>query len=370
MWQLLHPLARRQWPNEQDFAAFLSRKFAPDGRSTIASVNVANPEKLAGWHDVRFTAQPLEASQVAATLTLTRQAPYAIPPSDRNDQQPMVLVLDAGQWRVVDGGPADVQGPVLVPIRPVLRRVRVPILMYHHIAPTPQRTPQMGDYDYRLAVDLTVTPQAFAAQLDWLIGHGYQTITLQQVMAALYNGVALPPRPIVLSFDDGYQDNAQNAGPALMQRHMVGIFDVITGLVGNASGPLQYMTWPEITMLAHEGMQIESHTIFHRDLGTLSDVELRTELVDSRQTIAQHLGQAPQFICYPSGEPFRSGSVAAQQRLLQFVAQDGYVGGLLDPRVAGAVQSSTAPEQLTRIRVAGQESLSQFAASILDQPGP
>lgn len=370
MWQLLHPLARSRWANQQEFATFLSRKFAPGGTSTIASVKVENPAPIVGWDDVRFTTQPLEGMKVAATLTLTKQAPYAVPPSALLDQEPMVLVEDAGQWRVVDGGPADVQGPVLAPSRPPLRRIRVPIMMYHHIAPAPQRTPQMGDYDYRLAVDLTVTPQAFAAQLDWLVGHGYRAITLQQVMAALYDGIVLPPKPIVLSFDDGYQDNADYAGPALMQRHMVGTFNIVTGLVGNTSGPLRYMTWAEITALAQEGMQIESHTVFHRDLGTLSDLEVQTELVDSRQMIAQHLGLAPQFICYPSGEPFRSGSTAAQKRLLSFVAQDGYIGGLLDPRVAGAIQSSTAPEQLTRIRVAGQESLTQFAASIVDQPGP
>jgi peptidoglycan/xylan/chitin deacetylase (PgdA/CDA1 family) len=365
MWQLLHPLARRQWTNEQAFAAFLQRKFAPDGTSTIASVNVTISAALSGWNDVRFTAQPLAAVQVAATVMLTQQAPYAMPPSDLSDRQPMVLVQDAGQWRVVD-----VQGPVLAPSHPVVRRVRVPIMMYHHVAPAPQRTPQMGDYDYRLAVDLTVTPAAFAAQLDWLVAHGYQTITLQQVMAALYDGLALPPKPIVLSFDDGYQDNADYAGPLLLQRHMVGVFNIVTGLVANTSGTLRYMTWPEIAGLSHEGMQIESHTVFHRDLGVLSALQVQTELVDSRQMIAQHLGQAPQFICYPSGEPFRSGTVAAQRAIAHFAQQDGYVGGLLDPRVAGAVQSSSTPEQLTRIRVAGQETLGQFTSSILDQPGP
>lgn len=370
MWRLLHPQAQRQWPNEQAFAAFLSHKFAPGGTSTIATVSVGAPQQLANWNDVRFTNVPLAAVQAQATLVLRKNAPYAVPPTDLSDSQPMVLAQDGGQWRIVDGGPADLQGPVLAPSQPALRRLRVPILMYHHVAPAPQRTPQMGDYDYRLAVDLTVTPQAFAAQLDWLVAHSYQTITLQQLMAALYDGWSLPPQPVILSFDDGYQDNAQYAAPALLQRHMVGIFNVVTGLVGNTNGPLRYMSWQQITSLAAAGMEIESHTVFHRDLGTLSDLEVQTELVDSRQMIAQHLGQAPQFICYPSGEPFRSGAVAAQQRVLRLVALDGYVGGLLDPRVAGAIQSSTAPEQLTRIRVAAQESLSQFAASIGGQPGP
>jgi peptidoglycan/xylan/chitin deacetylase (PgdA/CDA1 family) len=370
MWQRLHPAARARWPNEQAFAAFLAAKFAPSGTTTIAAVSAKDPEPIGAWNDVRFTTHPTPAVAVTAALTLTDGAPYAVPPSERIDRQRLVLVQDGSGWAVMDSGPADVQGPVLVPSHPALRRLRVPIMMYHHVAPAPERTPQMGDYDFRLALDLTVTPQDFAAQLDWLATHGYQTITLQQLMAALYDGLALPAHPIILSFDDGYEDNAQYAAPALLQRHMVGTFNIVTGLVGSTGGSLQYMTWDQVTALATDGMVIESHTVFHRDLGTLTELEVQTELVDSRQMLAQHVGVAPQFICYPSGEPFRSGTVAAQQRLLRLVPQDGYVGGLLDPRVAGAIQSSAAPEQLTRIRVAGQETLNQFVANIEDQPGP
>lgn len=369
MWQLLHPVARRRWPDERAFARFLAAKFAPGGVSSITAVSAGDPRTMPAWNDVRFVTQPTPAIQVAAMLTLSTNAPYAVPPSERKDQEPMVLVQDGGQWKIVDGGPADVQGPVIVPIHPDPRQVRVPILMYHHVAPAPKRTSQMGDYDYRLAVDLTVTPDDFAAQLDWLAAHGYQTITLPEVMAALYDGYPLPSNPIVLSFDDGYQDNARYAAPALLQRRMVGTFNIVTGLVGTSGGTLQYMTWPEIAGLAAEGMPIESHTVLHRDLGTLSEAAAQKELVDSRQALAQHLGEEPQFICYPSGEPFRSGTTAAQQRLLRLVPQAGYVGGLLDPRVAGAVQSSVTPNQLTRIRVAGQESLSQFMASIVNQSG-
>ncbi|MGI8913591.1 MAG: polysaccharide deacetylase family protein, partial [Chloroflexota bacterium] len=370
MWHETHPQARNRWSSEQAFAAFLAEKFAPAGVSIVKSVSVDGAQSLTTWNDVRFVEQAASAVAVPASVTLLASAPLAVPPTDLNDKAPLVLLQEGGQWKVVDGGPADLQGPVLVPNHPAPRRLRVPILMYHHIAPAPQRTPQMGDFDYRLAVDLTVTPVDFAAQLDWLAAHGYQTITLQQVMAGLYDGVELPPQPIVLSFDDGYADNAQFAAPALLQRRMVGAFNIVTGLVGSTGGPLQYMNWSQITVLAAEGMQIESHTVSHRDLGTLTEAEVQTELVESRQIIAQHLGQAPQFLCYPSGEPFRSGALTAQQRLLLLAPRDGYVGGLLDPRIAGAVQSSTAPEQLTRIRVSGQESLSQFAASIVNQPGP
>jgi peptidoglycan/xylan/chitin deacetylase (PgdA/CDA1 family) len=144
---------------------------------------------------------------------------------------------------------------------------------------------------------------------------------------------------------------------------MTGTFNVITGLVGR-QGALSYMSWEQIAALAAAGMPIESHTVWHRDLGTLSEQDAWGELVGSRDAIAQHLGEAPQIICYPSGEPFRSGSAAAQARILSLAAKAGYVGGLLDPKVAGAEQSSAAPLELDRIRVAGEETLDQFAVSV------
>ena len=364
LWQLSHPLAQKRWPDEAAFVAFLATKFAPDGHPIVSDVAVGTPTPLPAWNDLRFTPAPLAAVALDGTLTLAKDAPLAVPPTDLTDRAELVLARDGANWKVVDGGPADLVGPVLVPSLPKRRELRLPILMYHHVAPTPTRTAAMTDYDYRLLVDLTVTPDHFAQQLDWLQAHGYQTIAPQQLMAALYDGVALPARPILLTFDDGYLDNIQYAAPALEQRHMLGTFNVITGLVGTPPNPLSYMSWDQIASMAARGMDVESHTVYHRDLGTLSAKDAEGELAGSRAALTSHLGFAPQFICYPSGEPFRSGTAAAQQRLLTIVPSTGYVAGFLDPRVASATQSSATPDELPRIRVAGEETLGQFVASV------
>ncbi len=369
MWELSDALARRRWTDEGAFAAFLAAKFAPNGKSTVVAVSLSAPVLVPDWNDVRFTTQPVDAVRLDAQVTLDRTAAYAMPPGSLVLRGAVVLVRDGTAWKVADDGPAGPLGPVLVPARPPTRRLRVPIMMYHHVAPAPQRTPRMSDYDYRLAVDLTVTPEHFTEQLDWLVTHDFHTISVAQLMAALYDGVRLPRRPIVLTFDDGYLDNAQYAAPALMQRHLTATFNIITGYVGATHGPLQYMSWDQIAGLAAAGMEIGSHTVDHRDLGILSEQDARGELDGSRDAITQHLGVAPQVICYPSGEPFRSRTPAAQQRLLRLAPQSGYVAGLLDPKVAGAEETSEAPYQMPRIRVPGEAPLSQVVASIQNLAG-
>jgi len=71
-----------------------------------------------------------------------------------------------------------------------------------------------------------------------------------------------------------------------------------------------------------------------------------------------------QFLAYPSGEPFRSGSIAAQQRILNLLPQFGYAGALLDQSVPSTLQDAGAPYELPRLRVYRGEPLANFAAAL------
>src|SRR5262245_26844927 len=77
--------------------------------------------------------------------------------------------------------------------------VRVPILMYHYIRVNPVAQDRAG-------ADLSVTPRDFTLQMQLLVATGFQSISLDDLTAALTSGRALPPRPVVLTFDDGYED--------------------------------------------------------------------------------------------------------------------------------------------------------------------
>jgi hypothetical protein len=111
-------------------------------------------------------------------------------------------------------------------------------------------------------------------------------------------------------------------------------------------------------------MEMESHTIDHQNLGIIDVPQDAYELRFSRAALAAHLHRAVQFLAYPSGEPFRSGTVAAQQRLLALLPPFGYVGALLDPPAPSTLQDARAPYQLPRVRVDPGESLAAFAASL------
>jgi len=228
--------------------------------------------------------------------------------------------------------------------------------MYHFVSPLPAAT----DLNY----GLTVTDANFAAQLAYLRAQGYHTVTVQQVFNALYHHAALPAKPVMLTFDDGYVDNYTDAFPILRRFHDHAEFNIISAYVGQTVGINSYMTWPQLRQLTAAGMDIGSHTVDHQDLGTLSVDQVRFELRDSRNILQQQLHVPVQWLAYPSGEPFKSGTMAARQLLLSLLPEYGYVGALLDGPLTTSTQNAQTPFQLERIRVAGGEGLAGFAASL------
>lgn len=236
------------------------------------------------------------------------------------------------------------------------RTLDVPILMYHHVS--------YGVRTDSVNYGLTVGDDEFAAQLRYLHAHGYHTILLRQLFSALYGGTRLPAHPIVLTFDDGYLDNYTDALPLLLRAHDVAEFAIISAYPGITLGINRYMSWGQLRRLVAHGMEIGSHTVDHQDLGTLPEEHVRFELRDSRNILQRRLGMPVQFLTYPSGEPFKSGSAAARQLLLTLLPAYGYVGALLDGPLTGARQDAQQPYQLRRIRVAGGETIGDFAASL------
>ena len=125
-------------------------------------------------------------------------------------------------------------------------------------------------------------------------------------------------------------------------RHMLcysGMFYIITGKVGWAA----YLNWKQIRTMLAEGMQIGSHTVHHVNMGSLlmySTALAQHELQASQTVLQNHLGIVIQQFCYPSGEPFRHGTLSAQQQIVSLLAADGYIGATTDPGISGTIQHS------------------------------
>ena len=223
--------------------------------------------------------------------------------------------------------------------------VRVPILMYHRVAdPAPMRTE--GERT------LNVPPADFARQMDWLRSHGFTTVTQSQLFSALSGGAALPAKPVLLTFDDGYIDISKTVLPILRARKMVGTAYVITSRV---TGPDRaFMKFKALRKIEAGGIEVGSHTVNHVDLTSLSSSALREELAGSRRTLEKGLGHPVQWLCYPAGR--YDATVEAMAR------ETGYV--LATTTEPGITHSASRPYALSRVRISNTTGVSGLASAV------
>ncbi len=146
-------------------------------------------------------------------------------------------------------------------------------------------------------ISLSVLPDDFDKQMNYLKSEGYNTITPEQLYQHLVNGTQLPENPIIITFDDGYEDNYQYAYPILKKYGFTGTVFIITSLVGQQN----YLTWDQIKEMKANGMDFQSHTVSHKSMTELTEQQLRDELVNSKKTLDEQLGQDTQFFAYPTG---------------------------------------------------------------------
>lgn len=176
----------------------------------------------------------------------------------------------------------------------------VPILNYHQI-------------NNEAHNPLTLSASQFEAQMAYLHREGYTAITPDQLADFLQYGKELPPKPVLITFDDGYADNYRVAYPILQKYHFVATVFLITDFVGNNG---RYLNWKQVREMAQNGFSFESHTLSHINLADASDEEITSQLVNSKAAIEQWLGQKVEYLAYPGG--------AYNRRVTSLVRQAGY----------------------------------------------
>jgi peptidoglycan/xylan/chitin deacetylase (PgdA/CDA1 family) len=170
--------------------------------------------------------------------------------------------------------------------------LEVPILMYHYISEPPENADK-----YRS--DLSTSPALFREQMAYLADNGYETVDLYDLTLAIVDKGQLPAKPVILTFDDGYQDNYQNAFPVLRELGFRATFFVATEFI-DQNNP-DYMSWAMIEEMAAAGMRIEPHSKTHPDLTLQDRAFIIWEVLGSQETIASHIGYRPRYFAYPSG---------------------------------------------------------------------
>jgi len=223
------------------------------------------------------------------------------------------------------------------------RTARVPILMYHYLSVPPE-----GADRYRL--DLSVAPDLFAAHLDRIQAEGYTAISFYDLVAHLTQGAPLPDRPIILTFDDGYRDNYDNAFPLLRQHQMKATFFIVSDFIDEARP--EYISWDMAREMLAAGMSIESHSRNHATLRKRDNDYLVWQILGSLETIEYELGVRPRFISYPAGE--------YDQATIEIARGANYWAGITTKQ--GVIQSSDALFELQRVRIRGSTTPDELAA--------
>lgn len=174
----------------------------------------------------------------------------------------------------------------------------LPVLMYHRVNRSQDSS-------------LTVSPETFAKQIHWLRQTGFKFLSLDQTSDL--SKTFIWDRSVSLTFDDGFLDNYQNAFPLLIQYKIPAALFVVVNWVGQKD----YVTWDQIRELNQSGISIGSHSLTHRWLPDIKDdVELQSEIVDSKKRIEDETSREVRYFSYPVG--------GVDERVMKKVRDSGY----------------------------------------------
>ena len=162
----------------------------------------------------------------------------------------------------------------------------VSVLMYHSIAHND--------------VFFTVKPEMFEKQMKYLKDKDYNVIKLSDLISLLESNEELPKKTVVLTFDDGYQDNYNNAFLILKKYNFPATIFLVTGLVNQEINnsqniPLKILNWEQIKEMHQSGLiDFQPHTVNHQELN-------KQEIIDSKKEIEERLNKKCEFFTYPRG---------------------------------------------------------------------
>ena len=200
----------------------------------------------------------------------------------------------------------------------------VPIMMYHNINYTSQ------------PLDNMVSPENFAWQMSYLKKHGYRILSLDELVNGLREKRSFPRKTVVITFDDGYEDNYQYALPVLKKNLFPAIFFIVTETVEKPG----FMSWEQIKEMEKSGMVFGSHTCNHIYLPAVDENQQHYQIQKSKEIIEENLGHPIYYFAYPVGgftEPIKA-----------MIRQAGYQGACTTNR--GYYRLNQNPYELKRIR--------------------
>ncbi|MBV8087740.1 MAG: polysaccharide deacetylase family protein [Chloroflexi bacterium] len=199
---------------------------------------------------------------------------------------------------------------------------RLPVLLYHHVG-----AEQAGAF-----AGLTIQPERFERHLASLAKQGFTTVSCARWLAWRRGEQRLPPKPLLITFDDAYADIGRYALPMLERHGFSATIFVVTGQIGGVNAwdvargtaALPLMAADDIRCWARRGFEIGSHSVSHPELSDVGAAELAAELDDSLACLAELVGSAPIAFAYPYGVfDATIQAVVARRYQLAFTTEEG-----------------------------------------------
>lgn len=189
--------------------------------------------------------------------------------------------------------------------------IKVPIIMYHSIL---QKSKDLGKF--------VITPTEFENDVKYLKDHGYDSVTVTDLINYVYNDADLPPKPVVITFDDGFYNNYVYATPILERYQMKAVVSIVgkysdeSSKTADINVGYSYLTWEQIKNMSDSGYyEIQNHTYNLHMIGNKrrgatkrqgESIEAYKNLLNSdigktQEKLIQATGVVPNTFTYPYG---------------------------------------------------------------------
>ncbi len=222
--------------------------------------------------------------------------------------------------------------------------VNVPVLMYHYVRDAVPPTEE-------LSYHLSVKTEDLDKQFSYLQQNGYQTLSLNDLFESLVTRSPLPPKSVIITFDDGYRDFYLNAFPIIKKYNL----RVVSFYVVNYTTYPNYMDWAMLHEIHNSGLvDVESHTLSHFLLTKLSPEEARKEIFESKRILEEGLNKKVNYFAYPYGD--------YSEDIVNLVREAGY--RLAFSTRPGSQLRSSEQLVLRRVTVSGFDTIETFRSKL------
>ena len=227
--------------------------------------------------------------------------------------------------------------------------IHIPILTYHNF------TTGEGD-SYKINIT------NFEKQMEFLSLNSYSVISLSELLAGLRAG-QLPPKPIVITIDDGFKSTYTLAYPVLKKYNFPATLFLYTDFIEKNSHSL---TWEEIREMTRNNIEIGSHTLSHCNLLKYKENEsydsyisrIKKEVFLSKEILESKIGSKIKFFAYPYGAYSSIIKDLAIQADYEAIVNANSMNNTLNAH----------PFSLNRQIIFGQSSLNSFIQTLNQRP--